>query len=480
MAAESSKGIKQFKVPHVYAIIFALMVIFAVLTWIVPSGSYQRQEVNGREVTVAGTYEQSEKTYIDEETGDEVDLRQGVFDVLQAPTRGIQEAIEVVAFILIVGGSFQVITKTVAITSGMGRVVRRFKNKDILIIPIAMVLFALGGTSFGMAEETLPFFAIFMPIMMAMGFDSMTAFMVVFVGARTGYIASTINPFNVLIAQGILGIQGNPQLWLRMIAWVVLTAVAITWVVLYARRVKKNPESSITFEDDIAKKVEFAADESALDAEFTGRQKGVLAVFIAGMCLIIWGLVTQGWYMNEISAVFLAMGLLAGVIAGFSQDVIAQEFVAGIADFAFSAIVVGLARGILVIASDGMIIDTILNALATGLGGIPAVLFTTLLYAVENLLAILVPSSSGLAALTAPIFGPLTELMGLNPEAAVWALSMGSATMSLICPTSAILVAGLGVCKIKLGQWWKTVWKFFLVVSLINIVFVAISGLIAL
>lgn len=480
MAAESSKGIKQFKVPHVYAIIFALMVIFAVLTWIVPSGSYQRQKVNGREVTVAGTYEQSEKTYIDEETGDEVDLRQGVFDVLQAPTRGIQEAIEVVAFILIVGGSFQVITKTGAITSGMGRVVRRFKNKDILIIPIAMVLFALGGTSFGMAEETLPFFAIFMPIMMAMGFDSMTAFMVVFVGARTGYIASTINPFNVLIAQGILGIQGNPQLWLRMIAWVVLTAVAITWVVLYARRVKKNPESSITFEDDIAKKVEFAADESALDAEFTGRQKGVLAVFIAGMCLIIWGLVTQGWYMNEISAVFLAMGLLAGVIAGFSQDVIAQEFVAGIADFAFSAIVVGLARGILVIASDGMIIDTILNALATGLGGIPAVLFTTLLYAVENLLAILVPSSSGLAALTAPIFGPLTELMGLNPEAAVWALSMGSATMSLICPTSAILVAGLGVCKIKLGQWWKTVWKFFLVVSLINIVFVAISGLIAL
>lgn len=480
MAAESSKGIKQFKVPHVYAIIFALMVIFAVLTWIVPSGSYQRQEVNGREVTVAGTYEQSEKTYIDEETGDEVDLRQGVFDVLQAPTRGIQEAIEVVAFILIVGGSFQVITKTGAITSGMGRVVRRFKNKDILIIPIAMVLFALGGTSFGMAEETLPFFAIFMPIMMAMGFDSMTAFMVVFVGARTGYIASTINPFNVLIAQGILGIQGNPQLWLRMIALVVLTAVAITWVVLYARRVKKNPESSITIEDDIAKKGEFAADESALDAEFTGRQKGVLAVFIAGMCLIIWGLVTQGWYMNEISAVFLAMGLLAGVIAGFSQDVIAQEFVAGIADFAFSAIVVGLARGILVIASDGMIIDTILNALATGLGGIPAVLFTTLLYAVENLLAILVPSSSGLAALTAPIFGPLTELMGLNPEAAVWALSMGSATMSLICPTSAILVAGLGVCKIKLGQWWKTVWKFFLVVSLINIVFVAISGLIAL
>lgn len=127
-----------------------------------------------------------------------------------------------------------------------------------------------------------------------------------------------------------------------------------------------------------------------------------------------------------------------------------------------------------------MIIDTILNALAAALGDIPAVMFTTLLYGVENLLTILVPSSSGLAALTAPIFGPLTELVGLNPEAAVTALSMGSAAMSLICPTSAILVAGLGVCKIQLGQWWKTVWKFFLVVTAINIVFVAISGMLPL
>lgn len=477
---QEEKTKKPLRIPHVYTIIFALMVIFAALTWIIPSGAFERQEVNGREVTVAGTYETVKKSYIDEGTGEQVELGQGVFDILMAPTRGIQEAVEVVAFILIVGGSFQIITKTGAITSGMGRIVRRFKDKDILIIPIAMALFALGGTSFGMAEETLPFFAIFMPIMMAMGFDSMTAFMIVFVGARIGYVGSTINPFNVLIAQGILGIQGNPQLWLRMIAWVVLTVVAIAWVIMYARRVKKNPASSTVYEDDKAKRVEFSANEDALNVEFTGRQKGVLAVFVAGMVLIIWGLVTQGWYMNEISAIFLAMGLFAGIIAGFSQQEIAQEFVAGIADFAFSAIVVGLARGILVIATDGMIIDTFLNALATGLSGIPSVMFTTLLYGVENLLTVLVPSSSGLAALTAPIFGPLTELMGLNPEAAVTALSMGSATMSLICPTSAILVAGLGVCKIQLGQWWKTVWKFFLVVSVINIVFVAISGMLPL
>lgn len=476
MGLPSDKGFK-IRVPHAYTIIFLLMVVFAILTWIVPSGAFERQEVDGREVTIAGTYQEIDKVYVDSETGEETDLRQGVFDVLQAPTQGIQGAVEVVAFILIVGGSFQIITKTGAITSGMSRVVRRLKDKDILIIPIMMALFALGGSTFGMAEETLPFYAVLMPIVMAMGFDSMTAFMIVFVGARIGYIASTVNPFSVLISQGIIGIQGNPQLWLRVIALVVLTVIAIVWVVMYARKVKRNPESSITYQDDIEKRKEFAADENALESEFTSRQKAILIMFVACMALIIWGLVAQGWYMNEISGIFLAMGLLSGIIAGMSEKEIAAEFVNGLADFAFSAVVVGLARGILVIAEGGMIIDTVLNALAGALAGIPSVLFTTILYIVDNLLAILVPSSSGISALTMPIFGPLTELMGLNPEAAVTALTMGGTSMSLLCPTSAILVAGLGVCKISLGQWWKTVWKFFLVVSVVNIVFVAISGL---
>ncbi len=167
--AETEKK-RTLRVPHVYTIILVLMAVFAVLTWVVPSGSFERQEVNGREVTVSGTYEPVDKVYTDED-GNEVDLRQGIFEVLEAPAIGIQQAVEVVAFIMIVGGSFQVITATGAITSGVARVVKKFKSKDVLIIPILMVLFALGGSTFGMAEETLPFFAILMPIMMAMGFD---------------------------------------------------------------------------------------------------------------------------------------------------------------------------------------------------------------------------------------------------------------------------------------------------------------------
>ncbi|WP_304426786.1 YfcC family protein [uncultured Adlercreutzia sp.] len=473
--SEAAKPKRKFQVPHTYTIIFVLMIVVAVMTWIIPSGVFETTEVDGRQVTVAGTYQSIDKVAVDAETGDEVDLRQGVNAVLEAPIAGIIGAAEVIGFVLIVGGAIQIISATGAIDAGMRRVVRRFKKKDILVIPIAMILFALGGSTFGMAEETLPFFAIFLPIMIAMGFDSITAFMVVFIGARAGYIASTVNPFSVLIAQGVIGIAGNPQLWLRLVMFVVLVSVSIVWVVLYARKIRKNPEKSLTYHDDKAKRSEIGAVDD--DTPFTMAQKWILVVFLLGMALIVWGLVSQGWYMGELSAVFLAMGLISGVIARFSQQKIAEEFVVGLKDFVFSAVVIGLAKGVLVIASDGMIIDTILNGLADGLAGVAPAVYAAILYLVENLLSILVPSSSSLAALTMPIFGPLTELMGLNPEGAVTALCLGAPMMTIMCPTSAILVAGLAVCKVSLEKWWKTCWKYWLLMTVLCIGFTAISAM---
>ena len=299
--------------------------------------------------------------------------------------------------------------------------------------------------------------------------------MIVFLGAKAGYVASTINPFSVLISQGILGITGNPQLWLRAIMFVVIVALTIAFVMLYATRIRKNPEKSLTYhEDQVLRQDIKTVDE---ETPFTGQQKAVLAVFIGGIALIVWGLVSQGWYMNELSAIFLAMGIISGIIAGFGQKRIAEEFVAGLKDFAFSAIVIGLARGVLVIANNGMIIDTILNGMAEGLAGVPSAIFTSILYLLENLLTILVPSSSSLAALTMPIFGPLTELMGLNPEGAVTALCLAEPMMTIMAPTSAILVAGLAVCKISLEKWWKVSWKYFLAMSLVCMVFTAISAM---
>lgn len=467
---------KKIELPHVYTIAFALIILFAILTWIIPSGQFERTTVDTaagtREVAVAGSYQEVEK--VDAEGND---LRQGLDAVLMAPTRGIQNAADVVAFVLLIGGTFAIITKTNAINAGMNTVIKKLKNKDILIIPIVMTLLSLGGTSFGMSEEALPFYAIFMPIMMGLGYDSMTAFMICFLGPQVGYCASTVNPFNVLIAQGVAGIEGNPQLWFRMIQWVIFTVIGIAFVMMYARRVKKNPTSSITYHDDIAKRKEFAVVENTDDMPFTLRQKLVLLVFIGGLGIIVWGLITKGWYMDEISMVFLGIGLLAGILGGLSEKEMANAFVEGLADFAYAAVIIGIARGILVVAEGGMIIDTILNSMATALAGVPTVVFTSMMYVVQSILTILIPSSSGLAALTIPIMAPLTELMGVNPEASVTCLQYANQVMNTVSPTAGMTVAGLAVCKISFPQWWKTCWKFVLLLTVLGLVFTAISGM---
>lgn len=467
---------KKFELPHVYTIAFILIILFAVLTWVVPSGAFAREPVETaageRMVAVAGTYQQ-----IDKVDADGNDLRQGLTSVLMAPTRGIQAAADVVAFVLLIGGTFAIIAKTNAINAGMSRVIKKLKNKDVLIIPIVMILFSIGGTTFGMSEEALPFYAIFMPIMMGLGYDSMTTFLICFMGPQIGYCASTTNPFNVLIAQGIAGIHGNPQLWFRAIQWVIFTALAIIWVMMYARRVKKNPERSITYKDDIAKRVEFSVMDKEANIPFTLRQKLVLLAFAGGMGVIVWGLVTRGWYMDEISMVFLAIGLLAGIIGGLGEKEIAETFVQGMQEFVYAAVIIGIARGILVVAEAGMIIDTILNALVTMLAGVPAPIFTTMMYIVQSILTILIPSSSGLASLTIPVMAPLTELMGVNPEAAVTGLQYANQVMNTVSPTAGMTVAGLGVCKISFPQWWKTCWKFVLLLTVLGIAFTAISGL---
>lgn len=471
----AAKQKKKFELPHVYTIAFALIILFAVLTWIIPSGQFERTTMETaageRSVAVAGTYHTVDK--IDEDGND---LRQGLGAVLMAPTLGIQAAADVVAFVLLIGGTFAIITKTNAINAGMSRVIRKLKNKDILIIPIVMTLLSIGGTTFGMSEEALPFYAIFLPIMMGLGYDSMTAFLIVFMGPQLGYCASTINPFNVLISQGIAGIEGNPQLVFRFIQWIIFTALGIVWVMMYARKVKANPTSSITYHDDLHKREIFEVNDSDIDIPFTTRQKGVLIVFALGMALIVWGLITKGWYMDEISMVFLGMGLLAGIVGGIKEKEMAEAFVAGMQDFAYAAVIIGIARGILVVAEGGMIIDTILNALATALAGVPTVIFTTMMYIVQSLLTILIPSSSGLSALTMPIMAPLTELMGANPEAAVTCLQYANQVTNTISPTAGMTVAGLAVCKISFPQWWKTCWKFFLVMYVLGIVFTGISG----
>lgn len=469
-------GTKKIKLslPHVYTLALILIIITAALTWILPSGEFQHHTINTaageREVAIAGTYEQ-----VDKVSEDGSDLRQGLAEILMAPTIGIQRAAAVVAFILLLGGTFKIIEKTNALNAGMQRIVKKLKGRDLLIIPIVMILFGIAGSTYGMSEEVLPFYMLLLPIFMKMGYDSMTAFMVCFLGPQVGYAASTINPFSVLIAQAVAGIPGNPQLGFRFIQWIIFMIITIVFVMWYARKVKKDPEISITYEDDFKKREEFL-DSHVDNYDFTFRHKLILAIFAGGLGLIIFGLLKYGWYMNEISMVFLGIGILAGIVGGLKEKEMAVEFVAGVKEFAYAAIIVGVCRGILVIAEDGMIIDTILNALANMLGNVPSYIFTSVMYISQSIIAFLVPSSSAQAALTMPVMGPLADLVGANPESAVTVLQYSNMFTNMLSPTAGMTVAGLAVCKISFGQWWKTIWKFYLVVTVLALVFCAISA----
>lgn len=471
MSREKKVG---FRLPHVLTLIFILTIVVAILSWILPSGQFDYELMDTaageREVAVAGTYHVVEKV-----SEDGTDLRQGLSQVLMAPGRGIQSIVEVLAFVFIIGGVFQIMAKTNALTLGIQKIVKKLGTKEILIIPILMALFGLGGSTFGMSDELVPFYILIMPIMFAMGYDSMTTFMTVCLSATVGYAASTINPFAVLIAQGVAGIQGNPQLIFRMVQWIIMMAIIIGFVTWRALLVKKNPEKSITYQDDLVKKKEMAGNVD-FEQDMTTRQKLVLTVFVAGMVLVVVGLVKWGWYMNELSMCFFGMGLLMGIVGGMNETEIAEEFLTGVKDIAFAAMVIGFCSGIMVVAQEGMIIDTILNALSNLVANASNALFAVILYIVQSLLSLLVPSSSGLAALSMPIMAPLCDLHGANPEAAVTALQYGNQLTNLMSPVAGTTVAGLSICKISFGQWWKTIWKVWLLLTVVAVIFVAVSA----
>ena len=468
------KKARRFNMPHAYTLIFMLIIFVAVLTWILPSGEFERQTVSTaageRSVAISGTYHAVSKTDADGNS-----LRQGIAQVLMAPGKGIQAAIEVIAFVLIIGGVFQIMARTNALNLGIRRIVKKLGSKEVMIIPILMVLFGLGGSTFGMSDELVPFYLLLMPVILAMGYDSMTTFMVVFLGASIGYAASTINPFNVLIAQGIAGIQGNPQLVFRMIQWTIMMAAGILFVTMRALKIKANPTSSIVYGDDLIKRKEIEM-EMVEGEEFDLRHKMVLFIFVAGMIIVVAGLIKYGWYMNELSMCFFAMGILMGITGGLKEKEIAEEFILGVKDIVFAAVLIGFCSGILVIAQDGKIIDTVLNGLSNSIAGANNAMFVGVMYAVQSVLTFLVPSSSGLAALTTPVMSSLCDLQGVNPEASVTVLQYANQMTNMMSPVAGTTIAGLAICKISFAQWWKSIWKMFVVFTVLALVFCTISA----
>ena len=452
---------RRWELPHTYVLLFVLIMLVACLTWIVPSGVFERQEFEIADGYVASTVIPGTFRSIDKVTDDR-DLRQGLFDVLSAPAKGIVHAADVIAFVLVVGGAFGIIIRTGAIDRGLHLLATSLSNKGILVIPIMITLFSLGGSTFGMSEEVLPLYPVVISLMFILRFDSMTAVLILFLGTQAGYIGATINPFSVLLAQGIADIHGNPLLWLRAIAWVAFTMLAIVYTMRYAAKVRERPDFSPVFDSDKKLQLDLAVSHDE-HPEFPVRDRIILATFIVALAAITWGLTTHGWYMAEIGAAFLACGLISGAVAKMGPSKIAENFVDGCKDFVYAAFVIGLTRGILVIAEQGMIVDPILNGLNDLLDDVPTYALTTLALLAHNIITFLVPSSSGEAALTMPVLAPLGDLVGVNRDPLVLAYQFGNGLTNLISPTNGLLLAGLAIARIRFGQWFRVILPFFLI-----------------
>ena len=455
-----------FKVPHTLVIISAIILLVAVATYLVPGGAYEKI-VNeaGKTVVVDGSFK-----YVESKP-------QGVFDVLQAPIQGIIEGAEIIAFLFIVGGAFNIITKTKAIDFGIMRIVNVFKGKEIFIIPIIFFMFSLGGAVFGMTEEAIPFIAMMIPLTLVLGYDSIVAVAITYLACNTGFAAAMLNPFNVGIAQSIAEIPMYSGIEYRTLIWLVSTLVAIGFIMIYANKIKKNPKLSPVYESD-QKKRQNLTDFESQDDQFLFSHKIILLLIALCMGTIVWGVLAKGFWIPQIAAVFLVTGLLAGIVGKLSLDEMADAFILGAKDMIGAAIMLGFARSIVILAENAGIIDTILFHLAQVLGSISGMLASYLMLPVQMFINFFISSGSGQAALTMPILAPLGDLIGISRQLTVLIFQLGDGFSNAMFPTSGILIACIGVAGIPYAKWLKWILPLQGVLFALGIAFITIAQVI--
>ena len=457
---------KNFRMPTAYTILLLLLVLVAAATWIIPAGSYDR----AGETPVAGTYHAVEQQ------------PQGAGDVILASFQGFYDAVDVALFILMVGGFLGVVMATGAIDAGVSNVVRLLGGREIFLIPVLMILFSLGGTSFGMWEETMAFYPLLIPVFTAAGYDPLVGISVVLLGSGAGVLASTVNPFATGIASGFAGVSLGDGLVVRIIMLVVFDAAAIWYVMAYAARVRNHPERSLTAGLAPAGTAKKGGDIPALD----GRRKLVLALFALVFLVMIYAVIpfdeiglpipTLSWWFPELSGLFFVGGAVIGLAYGLGEEKTAETFVAGASELVGVALIIGISRGITVLMDGGQITDTVLYWEERALEGTGSVAFLVLVYLIYLPLSVLIPSSSGLATLSIPIVAPLGQFAGVGGELIVTAFQSASGLVNIVTPTAAVVMGGLALGNVPYDRWLKFVWKLILIFFLLTLGFLAVSA----
>lgn len=426
------------KVPGTYTIIFAMILLSALLTWFVPGGEY----VKGEEGTLA---------YRDVESVPQF------FGVFTALYHGFVKQSGIIIFILIVGGYFWLLNSTGAISVGIGRFIRSVGRYHKVVLVAITLLFSLAGAIFGMSEETIPFVGIVVPLVVSMGYDAFLGMLIVYVAANVGFSSAFLNPFTVGIAQEMAELPLFSGMEYRLICWALLTLLLILFVLFYAKSVYKAPQTA-------AEQQIFAAPQP-----MSAAQKIILLILFATIVLLVVGVTLWGWYMAEISGLFLAMGILSGIVAGYDSGRISSEMIAGAKDILSSALVVGLASGIIVILQEGRIIDSILNSLQAALNNAGGEWSLSAMYGIQALINTIIPSATAKAAITIPIMAPFSDMVGVSRQAMVLAFQFGDGFTNMITPTSGVLIASLSMARITYSEWVRKIWRPVLALMLIGL-----------
>lgn len=482
---------KKRGMPSSFTILLALLAIVAVITVIVSGTS-------GGEVTAAR-----------------------LSDFCTAPVKGFADALPVCLFVMILGGFLGMMTETGALDNGIAVLVQKLKGNEIMLVPVLMLIFSLGGTTYGMCEETVPFYALLAATMMAAGFDPMVGAATVLLGAGCGCLGSTVNPFAVGAAVDALtgvGIEVNQSIIIGLgaVLWIVTTGMSIFFVMNYAKKVKADKGSTILSMQELKDAEEThgkAASEVNKEVKLTGRQKGVLIAFaftfvvmivgfipladlnegvanffdagavydadgnaiVQGWSALITGLPIGQWYFDEASTWFFLMAVLIGIIGGLSEKQIVNTFITGAADMMSVVLVIALARGISVLMASTGLDVYVLDAAANALAGLSGVIFAPMSFLVYFGLSFLIPSTSGMATVSMPIMGPLAVKLGFSPEVMVMIFSAAIGVVNLFTPTSGAIMGGLALAKIEWTTWLKFALKLIVALSVVCAVILTIA-----
>jgi uncharacterized ion transporter superfamily protein YfcC len=482
-----------FSLPSAYTILFALIVLAAIATWIIPAGTYS---LNPEGEPIPGTYQEvpqkPSRILVDSLTAP-INGMYGIEDaagnISYYNSGTLFGAIDVALFILVIGGFLGVTMKTGAIQAGIGRLVERLEGRERWMIPALMTVFALGGTTYGMAEESLAFYALVITVLIAAGYDALTGAAVVLLGCGIGTLGSTINPFATGIASGFADVSISDGLAGRLVILVVGLAIGIFFVLRYADRVKADPSKSVVHDMRAENEERFASQTEGGSIELTGTHKVILAVFGLAFGVMMYGVIpwedmgiplpTWWWWFPEMTASFLLFAIVIGLIGRMGEGTFTGTFVDGARDLLGVALIIGIARGITVIMNNGEITDTVLHWCELALGDVGKSTFAIVMFGLFLPLSFLIPSSSGLATVAMPIMAPLASFVDVPEQLVVTAYQSASGLMNLFIPTSAVVMGGLAIARVPYDRYLRWVWPLLAMLAVLCIVVLGVGAAIS-